>query len=250
MSTPSPVPVRFPSGVSTDFPYGPLANMGQPNPFMYHTWEDDFDVLNPGYTATKTSTGTIAVTAGNGGLLLFTTAATSADLCSIQLPTADFAFVAGKKNFFLTRLQVSDAVNAGFVAGLIETTTTPGTVTDGVYFYKASGAANNLVLNSMIGSVLTSLTIPTSAYSLTNATNIDLGFYIDRKQNVYAFVGAQLVGYIAQSGSGSTTPVRGACAAFAPSLTTANLNPTLAVLAGTASAKTMTADFMLASEER
>ena len=253
MAQPSPVPVRFPSGLSTDFPYGPLANMGQPNPFMYHIEADDFDMLATTYTATKTTAGTIASVAGDGGLLLFTTNATTplvTDIASLQNPVANFANIAGKKMHFLTRLQTSDVVNSAILAGLIQTTTTPFTVTDGIYFSKPTGSSTNLVLISMIASVATTLVIPTSAYTLTNGTNVDLGFFVDRSGNIMAFVGSLLVGWIAQSGTGTPGPTRGPCASFAPTITTAVLAPTLAIQSGSATSKTMTVDFMLASRER
>ena len=251
MAVPSQSPSRLPNGLSTDSPFGPLANFGKPHPFSYHSFEDDFNFLNPSLTATKTSTGTIAATPGDGGLLLFTTAATAPDLCSIQAPVASFARAAadaGKKMFFLARLQVSSAANAAFIAGLIQQTTTPFTVTDGIYFSKATGSAANLVLNSAAGSVITSLVIPTSSYSLTDNTNIDLGFYVDRNGTIYAFVGANLVNVV--PGNVASGQVKGSLGSITPAITTAALTPTLSVQAGTASAKTMTADFMMAAKER
>ena len=258
MAAPSQGPNRYPNGFTSDPVYGPLGQMGMQNPFFYHLWSDDFDqeIAESGYTKTTTGNGTVALAAGDGGLALFTTNTSTpatTDIASIQLPVAGFTFTAGKKSFFLTRVQSSDMTNAAILAGLIQTTTTPFTVTDGIYFYKASGAAS-LVLITTVGSVPTSLTIPTSAYSLANNVNVDLGFYVDRKQNIYAFVGAQLVGYLPQQGTGSTVP-SGAVAAIQQTitpttLTTANLNPTLAIQSGTASSKTMAADFLLAAKER
>ena len=253
MAQPSPVPVRFPSGVSTDFPYGPLANFGQINPFGYHVHQDDFNVLLTGYTATKTGAGAIAPVAGDGGLLLFTTAALATDNCVLNLPVAGFALVSGKKAFFLARLQLSSAVNAAFRVGLINTTTTPftgGSITDGVYLDKATGSAANLTVVSVVGGVATTKVVPTNAYTLANATNLDLGFAVDRGGNVAIFVGAQLVGWLPQSGTGAAVPVRGPVASFQPGLTAAVLNPTLAVLSGAAAAATMTVDFVLAAVER
>ena len=250
MSNPSPSPVRYPGGVSTDFPYGALANFGLPNPLSYHLWEDDFDVLNSGYTVTKTGSGTLAVTAAQGGALKFTTNASTplaSDLVSLQLPAGSFSFTAGKKCFFLTRLQSSDVVDATLLAGLMEITTTPGAATDGVYFSKLSGASNTLNLISNVGGVASSLAIPANAYSLADNTNIDLAFYVDRNQRILAFVNAQLVGYVTQSGNGGP---RGPVAGFAPPLTTSLLSPTLAVISGTAASHTMTADFILAAMER
>jgi hypothetical protein len=255
MTQPSQTPVRYPTGVATDPPFGPLAFYGNRNPFFYHEWEDDFDTLQATYTQTKT-TGTIGIVAGDGGQLQMVTAATANDLSSIQLPAAAFTFTAGKKSFFLCRLKVDDATNAEFNVGLLNTTATPFAPTDGLYFKKAAGATT-LVLASMNTSVETDIAIPSALYPANN-TQIDMGWYVDRYQNVYAFVGSQLVGYMLQSGSGAvyaTTgvtvlPNPGPVAKGTPSLTAANLNFTLAVGTTAATAHTMTVDFAMTAKER
>ncbi|CAM5998761.1 unnamed protein product [Sphagnum balticum] len=122
------------------------------------------------------------------------------------------------------------------------------------------GSASNLVFVAKSGSVATSIVIPTSAYALANATDVDLAFYVNRKQDIDIFVGSQLVGWLPQSGTGVQTPpgppyVAGAVAALRQAitpttLTSAVLNPTLAIQSGTASSKTMNADFFMASKER
>ncbi|MFM9701216.1 hypothetical protein, partial [Streptomyces europaeiscabiei] len=90
----------------------------------------------------------------------------------------------------LTRLQLNDVTLGTFIAGLCNITSTPYSggaqnITDGLFFYKAAGAANNLVLiniasngGSPSGTGYTNtFTIPTTAYTLANNTFIDLGFY-------------------------------------------------------------------------
>lgn len=255
MAVPSQAPSRFPNGVSTDNPFGPLGNLGVPSPVGYHVWEDDFDFLNPQHVGTKTGNGTIALTAGDGGLLLFTTnssAPAGTDIASLQGAIASFArpaASAGKKMHFMTRLQLSSATNAAFITGLIQTTTTPFTVTDGIYFSKATGALNNLTLKSTIASVTTTLVIPTGAYTLANNTSIDLGFYVDRSGTIYAFVGANLIGVIPSNRpSGQVAGPVGSI--VGASITTANLNVTAAIQSGTAASSTMTVDFLTASKER
>ena len=259
MTQPSQTPVRYPTGVATDPPFQPLAFYGNRNPFFYHEWEDDFDTLHATYTRTMTGNGTIAVAAGDGGQLLFTTNTTTpagTDLCSIQLPAAGFSFTAGKKSFFLARLQLADATNAAFIAGLIQTTATPFTVTDGLYFTKASGSTA-VSLVSANASVLTTLALPSTYATMANNTWLDMGWYVDRNQNVKAFIGYPLVGYQLQSGTGpvnssgvTVEPFPGPNASFAPGLTVATLNFTVAVESGTASSKTMLADFAMTAKER
>lgn len=287
-------PQVLPAGYATDPPWGPLYNSGYGNPFFYHQFEDDFDnQLGPTglYTVTAAS-GSVAHADGDGGLALFTTAATANAFASIQLPKASFVLpgtgssppgssTSQKKMFYLARLQLHDVTLAAFIAGLCATTTTPFTtgaqsILEGLFFYKAAGAANNLVVlsiasntNSPSGAGFTNTyTIPTSAYTLANDTFIDLAFYIDRNQNLFMYVGSQLVGWLPQSGTGAanaagtpTLPVLGpalvnynfnAQGVQTPAMfTQANLNPTLAVTNGTtAAAKTMTVDFHCVQKER
>jgi hypothetical protein len=302
ISPASQKPTSLPAGATTDPPYGPLYNSGYSNPFFYHNFSDDFDnqLGSAGlYTTTSVGGGTVAHTAGDGGLALFTTGATAGNFESIQLPAASFTLpgtgatppgssTSIKKVFYLVRFQLSDVTNTAFIGGLCVTTATPFTgvgaarnVADGLFFYKASGGTALQVINiasnggSPSGTGFTNtFTIPTAAYTLANATNIDLAFYIDRYQNLSMYAGSQLVGWIPQSGTGAvqtapagTTilPVLGpalvnynyqaqAGPSFDPTnaimFTTLNLNLTLAVGTSAAAAKTMTADFHLAQKER
>lgn len=288
-------PVVNPAGATTDSPFQPLYKSGYGNPFFYHQFADDFDNQLGAtgiYTVSASGAGTVAHSAGDGGLALFTTAGVAGNFESIQLPAASFTLpgtgssppgssTSMKKFFYLTRLQLADVTLATFIAGVCGTTATPFSagaqnITEGIFFYKAAGAANNLVLlnvasngGSPSGTGFTNtFTIPTTAYTLANNTFIDLAFYIDRNQNLFIFVGSQLVGWLPQSGTGavnaagvSTLPVLGPVLANynfnaqgvqTPIMfTTANLNPTLAVSNGaTAAAKTMTVDFHCVQKER
>lgn len=247
-------PVRFAAGFTQDFPFQPLAQLGIPNPAYYHVHHDDFDTLATGkYTATNTGNGTIALTAGDGGQLLFTTNSSTpaaGDVSSLQIGAASFTYSAGKKLAFECRVKLSSVTNNEMIVGLIQTTSTPFTVTDGIYFFKATGA-QTLVLRSTNTSVNTDIALPAAvSAALADATFVDLAFYADGKGNLMAFVDTQLVGFIPQSGVGSSTPRRGAVASGAPSFTTATLNPTLALKSGTASSKTMTVDFITVAKER
>src|SRR5215468_3482059 len=142
----SPPPTRLTAGSSTDPVYGPLADSGYVNPFFYHMFADDFDNIlgaTGAYTVTAAS-GTVALAAGDGGLALFTTGSVSNQFCEIQTPIAGFTLpqgaTAGKKLFWLARLQLSDVTNSALIAGLISINVTPFTsVADGIYFSKASG---------------------------------------------------------------------------------------------------------------
>lgn len=258
-AVPSQPPIRNTSGSTTDYKTGPLANSGFGNPAFYHQFYDDFDLLlgpTGAYTLSHTTAGTAAHAAGDGGLALLSTTAATNDAVSIQLPAASFSLpattLAGKKLFYGVRLQLSDITLSNFVAGLINTTTTPltgGSITDGAYFQKASGGT---VLNfiTATGSVLTTTPIPIASYTLANATFIDMAFYLNPKSEFEVFIGSQLFGWIPESGTGVLLPVRGPCLRLTPGLSPANLNMTLALSAGAAAIKTMTVDFHFAQKER
>jgi hypothetical protein len=263
MATNSQPPTRDTSGTTSDQPFGPFADCGNGNPAFYHQFFDDFDnALATGatglYTITSVGGGSVVHTPGDGGLALFTTGATATNFEEIQLPAASFSITPPQKQFFEIRMQVSDITNSAWLVGLINTTTTPftgGSITDGVYFNKASGSTTiNLIV--IKGSTV-SATVPVPVGAITtyaNATNFDLAWYIDRHGDVKVYANNQLVGWIPQSGTGTLSPPTnglGPCArATAPVLPTANLNATIAIEAGTATAKTMTVDFQCYSKER
>lgn len=284
IQAPSPPPVRNTAGSTTDAPYMPLAQSGIGNPFFYHQFADDFDnALSATGLYTISGTGSVVHTPGDGGLALFSTLAGAGTFASIQTPAASFTLpttgitppatsTSVKKFFWLTRLQLSDVTLSSFVAGVSAVDVTPFTaILDGIWFAKAA-SSTVLTFNiaasagqSPTGSAIAAtVTIPTTAYTLVNATYIDLAFMIDRAQNIYVFVGSQLVGFLPQSGSGavntagvSAIPLKGPVASLQQGLPTsvplslANMSPILGVSnVATAAIKTMTVDFHLVQKER
>jgi hypothetical protein len=272
---PSQVPQRLTAGSTTDPPYGPWADNGFGNPFFYHQFADDFDNALGAtglYTITAAG-GSVVHTPGDGGLALFTTGAVSTNFAEIQLPAASFTApqgaLAGKKMFYIVRLALSDITNSALIAGMCATTVTPfAAISDGIWFSKASGTTQ-LVINVAAASSVKSFNVATNTYSLVNATNIDLAWYIDKYGNVQYSVGSQLVGWIPQSGTGAATPAgsypslpvqcptgklysgnQPTTVASGYTLPSANLNITLAVQTGAAAAKTLTADFHGVAKER
>lgn len=296
--TPSPPPVRNMCGSSSDGPYGPLADSGMNNPFFYHQFADDFDaLLGAAGIYTLSGTGTAVHTPGDGGNALLSTTGVANGFESIQLPAASFTLpttgnnppntsTSVKKLFYLARLALSDVVLSTFAIGLAATSATPFTtgvvsILDGIYFTKAASSAQiNLVVVASAGNspsgagVSYTLALPLSSYNLVNGVPFDIGFYIDRQQNVKAFIGnPSLVGYAPQSGSGpvsavtgvTLSPPAGPVASLQQSFfnqqftvspppylfTLANLNLTAAISNGvTAAVKTMTLDFHCVQKER
>lgn len=278
MTAPSQVPVRYPSGVSTDQVWGPLANFGQPNPFTYQTIADDFmGPLSTDSFFTTVSNGTGAATtsvAGDGGQMLLTTSSAGAGTTGLigvknnfVLPPALYTgsgltspLYPSKKVFYLTRLNTTAPGSVTGFAGLMPAATTTSTPTDGIFFTFTS--ATNVALTAYSGSALQwSVPIPAAALSLYyTATNwVDLGFYMDRSQNVFAFFGYPLVGWLPQQAwtgvnNVNATPTPKAVVAAYQTQVSGQWTPTTAALtaglivAGTI--QTAYVDFIFAAKER
>jgi hypothetical protein len=248
-------PTRFLSGVTPAASFQPLGHCGVPDPFFYAQYDDDFIHYNSGdYTVTSPNSGTVAATAakGSGGRILLTTGATGGNYCSLQLSTASFQIVAGKKLFYLVRLQVENITTQAILVGLCNTTTTPlSAVADGIYFSKAAASTSFVLTNRAGSATIGSTTITAAQSGFAAATDIDLGFYVDRAGNIRAFVGNSLEGAKRQN-TATLGPNFGIKASDLTAAQTAVLlNPTLAVGNGaTAAAITGTADFQFAAQER
>lgn len=135
-------PTRFPAGISTNTPIQTLAQFGMPDPTKYHTAFYDFNVYTAGdWIVTAVGSGSQALTAGDGGLLLNTNAAGATDSNFFQSLVGSFLPTAGKKLFFKSRFKVSDVTLSAIVMGLQVIDTTPLTVLDGIFFQKPTAAA-------------------------------------------------------------------------------------------------------------
>lgn len=246
-------PTRFTSGFTQAARWQPLGDIGIPDPFFYAYYEDEFLPYNAAlYTVTATG-GSVAatITKGSGGRVLFTTGASAGNFAEIQLPVAGLQYTASKKLVYLTRLQFSGVTSAAVIAGLINTTATPftgGQITDGIYF---SEAANSTLLQLLVvtgGVTIGSINIPGV---LANNTDLDIGFMVDRVGNIKIFVGNNLEGAKRQNFANLVPDYSIPASSLTGAITTALLNPTLAISNGTtASANTMTSDFQFAAQER
>lgn len=251
-------PVRTPSGGTTDQIFQPLADCGNGNPAFYHQYFDEFD-QNFSFTTANTytivGTGTFAPSSQDGGVGRLS--ALTASFEQIQVVTPSFAINQQPKKVFFEVGFTGESTPAlsTIVAGLINTNAnfTGSTITDGVYFTYA-GATNILTLTSAIGSVATTVTIPTAAYSLlTAATPFALAFYITRLGDILAYVDTQLVGFIPQSNIGTTGNPQNAGAVAritAPTLTTALLTPSVGIAAAAGATRSIDIDYLQAQRER
>jgi hypothetical protein len=253
-------PTRFPGGFTQAATFQALRNMGSEDPFYYHQFADDFDGNNANaYTETITTAGTIANTPADGGALLFTTNATTplaTDIAAIQLKAASFTYTQGKKLFYYTRVASGGVANPAWLVGMIQTTATPFTVVNGIYFSKATGSTTiNLI--TVVASVATTtpLTTLSTAFGTASAgASLDLSFEVSANGDVVVSAGinVSLTGAVLQSGTGANTPAFLCLTQCITGLTlpTAILNPTIALQSGTAASQTLQADFMLAAKER
>lgn len=247
-------PTRFTGGLTQAAEFQPLGLLGIPDPFYYATLADDFLPFRAGdYTITAAG-GSVAATAngGTGGRILFTTGATGGSFASIQQPTANFAHVPGEKLSFLTRLNMADVVNTQIIAGLINTTATPLSAADGIYFQKGVGNTNITLIAVSGGTIVGQVTVPNLPNNgFLNGADIDLGFLVDEKEDILIYVGYHLVG----NKPNQNRTLLGPVAKLRASDRTAALsilptNPTVAIVAGTAAAQTGNCDFLFAAQER
>jgi hypothetical protein len=244
--------MRIQAGMTQDMSWQPLGSVGQPDPTFYATFFDDFMYYQAGrYTITANTNGGVAGVAGDGGLVTFTTNSSTplaTDIVSMQTTVANMTLSQTNKIAFGARVNLSDATNCAFDCGLIQKTTTPFTVTDGIAFSKASGSTT-INLNVVSGSTVQATVALNSIFVPTNNSTFDLAFEMNARGDVLVFIGQNLYG---QKQNQDTAPLGPMARVSVQSLTltTANLAPTLAIQSGTASSKTMTADFFYAMKER
>jgi hypothetical protein len=261
-----PTPSRFPQGISNAAPWQMFAGMGVENPFFYHQFYDDFDVLpaaTDGWTVTNaTGTAALSITL-DGGNYVMTTAASASSFVSIQRVASSFQPTAGKKLYFVARLSLSDVTNSVVIAGLFpNAATTPftGTPANGIWISKASGGTQ-LVLNVANNSVVTSTNFPAASYTLAANVSFDVGFEVTSGSGagtgptIRGSLAPSLVSYIPQSGTGAANSTNRAptIVSTAPLLTTLQatvLAPILAVETGNSSALSLTSDFVGCFKER
>lgn len=224
-------PTRYPSGVTNVTKADPLGQFTMPDPSSAHVYFNDFDSFVSGdWTATTSgSTSTAAIVDGDGGLLALTTDVGAADYVYLDKKGESFLLEAGKKSWFKTRFKCSEASTVALVVGLQITDTSPMAVTDGVYFYKASGAAA-LTLQVVKNSTATSSSVAT----LVADTFIDLAFYYNGVDGISYFVdGVQL-------GTSAVTNLPD----------DEVLTVSIGILNAAAAAESLTVDYVLAAKAR
>jgi len=223
---------RLPDGITNAAVGSIFASMKQPNPLQFHQYLDDFDVyVAADWTVTETGVATQALADGDGGLLLITNAAADNDNSFSQKVGESFLFATGKRLFFETKFQVSDATQSDIVIGLQITDTAPLVVSDGVYFLKAD-AATSFSFIAEKDSVEVS---DTGIGTLADATDITLSFFWDGIDRIWYAVNGTVTGSITP---GDSLP------------DDEELTLSFGIQNGEAVAKTMTLDYLYAAKER
>lgn len=185
------------------------------------------------------TTPTVATVDGVvGGALLMTEAATDNSQSTLQWAGSAgaarrmYAFVAGKKLQFTSRMQASHAVQSDVICGLASVSTDPiGTPpTDGIFFRKDDETARWWFVARKAG-VETKLDTQTD---MVAATNYDLEFYYDGShQTIAAYINQVKVGSLPVS-----------------ALPTAFLALTFGAQNGDANSRTFQWDFVGAQQQR
>lgn len=224
---------RIPNGATNVPSRAPWGNVGIFDPTIWHSYTNDFDAYtSAGWTVTTVgTTPTAALQNGDGGLLLLSTTAGATDSIFLDKVGESFAITAGKRAAFKTRIQMSDATNSDILVGLQVTDTTPLDATDGIYFYKATGATSMSVFfrkDATTGS--------TSAVvgSMANATWVNLAWYFDGKSTLNYYLNDVQVGALSTTG-------------FVPDTT---MTISFGIKNGAAAIKTMTLDYIATAFER
>jgi hypothetical protein len=237
---------RMPKGLTNADSRQIMGAAGTPDPTWSQMYCEDFNTFAPGdYTNTTVGTGTATLIPWDGGAIALATSAGAADSVYLQLVSASYKNTAGRAMFFKFKGQLSEVINCVFHAGLMATDTTPQDDPNGIYIRKPTGAAT-LQLVITVGGVPAVYPFPTSLL-LTAATDFEVGFMVDYLGNVAGFYNP---GTGPKQQNTPNIPDGRVVSAVAPSLPTALLAPSMGLLNSTAAARTLTADFIVASRER
>lgn len=225
-------PTRFTSGV-TNVPKNTVTGeFGVPDPSIWHTYFDDFDYYAAGnWTITNAATGTVALTDADGGVLLVTNNTSDTNSITMQKVGESFLMASGKPALFKARIKASEATDSALVIGLCNIDTTPIDATDGIFFIKADDATTITALcrkDATTGS--TSL-----AVGALTTDWIELGWYYDGNDSVAVFLNGTAVGTLS------------AASTYLPDT---ELTPTIFIQNGSAGAKNLQVDYLLASKKR
>jgi len=223
---------NFIDGVTNVAESSALGAFIMPDPSSAHVVFDDFDIYTAtDWTVTETQAGaTQAIVAGDGGLLALVNSAADNDINAIALANLTFNLSDGKAFWVKARLKVDDIVNSSVLFGLMDTMTAFNPA-NGVYLFKDDGAATmRLSLEKASAVTNTSFTAPGA--SDTFAT---LGIHYDPDNSV-------VTAYLNDVAVLHQTTLT--------NMPVVDLTLAVGVRNGTAAARTLTVDYVLAAKQR
>lgn len=239
---------RFPPGLTNTRENGILSDLYVPNRIdRVHEYPQDFDQFIAADWVV-TGAGTAALAAGDGGILLLTTTASTFE--SVQKTPAAFPMTKGLRSWFTAQVQVDNVLGL-LIAGLLNATATPFTgasQTDGAYFLSTNTGA--LSFNVAVGGVIASANLGVNLVPGAIA-NANLSFYYDGGCYNSAPLGRILYEASGAGVSGNVrgeivVPAAGTIAAF-PGAT--NLAPIFGVSASTAAVRTAVIDKLYVAKD-
>ncbi len=183
-----------------------------------------------GWTVTLVEGGTgestITIPDAVGGALLLTTDDAENDGISLQLDGEAFELTSDQRLvYFGVKLQISDATQSDFLAGLcITDTTLLGGMTDGVYFRKVDGSTSVAVVTEKDSTETETTAVLTAA----DATDMTLELYFDGSSVEFFVNGASVATHATNIPDDEA------------------LTPSIEFLTGAAAAKTMQIDWVRA----
>lgn len=239
---------RFAKGCNSSSEQGIFSDMFvQERIAKVHEYSNDFDAYAAADWTQQLNAGTIALVAGDGGLLALTTAASA--ITSQEDTPPSFQLAKNFRAWYQTQFSVDNVLGLT-LNGLMNATATPftaGSQTDGVIFLSdATGALSIVVAVGGVRSV-TALGVSLVAGQLAR-----LSFYYDG--GVYAAAPNGRVVFQAE-GPGVTANVRGEVAIPASGTISAfpgavNLGAAMGVSASTAAVRVMNVDYVYVAKDR
>lgn len=242
-------PTQFTGGVGNSLPGSFGALVPFPYPAQYYSWFTDFDRFNAlttgsadwVLTGTNVAVANAQITDAENGILSFATAAVDADGIFAQWhggnATTDvaetFKFTAGKELWCSARFSLSDVTDEAFLIGLAVADTTPIDAVDGVFFRKADLSTTLQLVSTITGPTVVSANLLTMAAS----TFYEIGYHYNGIDAVRA--------YLRSNGTWESVGSVGVSA-----LPTTELAVTMALLNGSAGAKTALIDYLFVAKER
>lgn len=232
----SNTPTRFPKGSTNVTRDNPMNMLPCQDPSKAHVYFTDFDSLTiADFTVTKVGSGTTALAAGDGGVLLATNTAGATDSIVLTKTPSNFNMSAGLQTWFRTSFQTSDATKSKLMFGLVNATATTFSPTDGFWFSKAAAGTAFALNYASTTATAQSVTgqAPSQTFALANATEVVLSIYWDGVNTVWFYINDTVAGSIVVT-----------------SVTAVALAPVLAIQNGEAVAKTLSIDYLMTAKER